>query len=284
MRVHHLDCCTMCPATGKLLNDQGRMVAHCLLVETPRDGLVLVDTGIGLDDCARPRERLGAPFVAITGLRPDPMQTAARQLEQLGFRREDVRHIVVTHLDLDHAGGLPDFPHATVHVHGDEHQAAVVVRAFAERPRYRECHWAHGPKFAKYSELAGDRWFGFDRAKPLSGLSTDEIVAIPLAGHSRGHSVIAVKSDRWLLHAGDAYFHEGTVDESREKPRFGVAAFERTVAWDFARVRENHRRLRELHRTHGHELTVFCAHDPNELARARARTQAPASARAHAQA
>jgi glyoxylase-like metal-dependent hydrolase (beta-lactamase superfamily II) len=33
----------------------------------------------------------------------------ARQVERLGYRREDVRHIVLTHLDMDHAGGLRVF-------------------------------------------------------------------------------------------------------------------------------------------------------------------------------
>ncbi|MGZ5970110.1 MAG: MBL fold metallo-hydrolase [Polyangiales bacterium] len=272
MRVHHLDCCTMCPSVGKMLNDQGKMVAHCLLIETDRDGLVLVDTGIGLDDCASPRQRLGGPFVTLVGLRPDPAQTAARQVEALGFSRQDVRHIVVTHLDLDHAGGLPDFPHARVHVHADEHRAAVIVRAIMEKPRYRSCHWAHDPKFELYSETAGEKWFGFEKAKPLAGLSA-EIVAIPLAGHSRGHAAIAVRSNPWLLHAGDAYFHEGVVDETREKPRFGAMSFERIVGFDYARVKENHRRLRELHRAHKDEVTVFSAHDPNEFARLRARAR-----------
>jgi glyoxylase-like metal-dependent hydrolase (beta-lactamase superfamily II) len=255
---------------GSSVNDQGKMVAHCLLIETDRDGLVLVDTGIGLEDCATPRQRLGGMFVSVTGLRPDPLQTAARQVETLGFTRDDVRHIVVTHLDLDHAGGLPDFPHARVHVHADEHRAAVVVRAFAERSRYRECHWAHAPQFQLYSETAGDKWFGFEKAKPLAGLSA-EIVAIPLPGHTRGHAAIAVRSDRWLLHAGDAFFHEGVIDTTREKPRFGAMAFERLVGVDYAQVKENHRRLRELHESRKDEVSVFCAHDPNQFARHRAR-------------
>jgi glyoxylase-like metal-dependent hydrolase (beta-lactamase superfamily II) len=268
----------MCPTLGNMVNDQGRMVAHCLLIETERDGLVLVDTGIGLEDCATPRQRLSGAFVAVTGLNPDPLQTAARQVETLGFKREDVRHIVVTHLDLDHAGGLPDFPHARVHVHSDEHRAAVVVRAFKERSRYRTCHWAHSPKFELYSETAGDRWFGFEKAKPLAGLSA-EIVAIPLPGHTQGHAAIAVRGDRWLLHAGDAFFHEGVVDSAREKPRFGAMAFERLVAFDYSRVKQNHRRLRELHDTHKDEVTVFCAHDPNQFARLRAGSVEPKQAR-----
>lgn len=267
MRVHHLDCCSMCPRAGRLVNDQGRMVSHCLLVETDRHGLVLVDTGIGLADCASPAARLGRPFVALTGLVANAQATAVCQVEALGFRRNDVRHIVVTHLDLDHAGGLPDFPRATVHVHDNEHRAAVVVRAFADRGRYRACHWAHAPSFRLYDEVDGERWFGFERARPLDGLP-DEIVAIPLFGHTRGHVAVAVnRGDRWLLHAGDAYFHEGAVDPSRESPRFGARLFERLVAWDHPRVVQNHARLRELRQRHGDEVTVFSAHDPNEFAR-----------------
>lgn len=257
----------MCPVAGTMVNAQGRMVAHCLLIETERDGLVLVDTGIGLDDCARPHERLGAPFVALVGLRPDRGQTAAGHVERLGFRREDVRHVVLTHLDLDHAGGLPDFPHARVHVHVAEHRAAVVARAFLDAGRYRACQWAHGPDFALYDQLAGEPWFGFDRARPLEGLPP-EIVAIPLAGHTRGHAAIAVKTAKgWLLHAGDAYFHEGVVDSTRERPRFGARAFERAVAWDYALVERNHTRLAELWQSHHDEVSVFCAHDPNEFSR-----------------
>ncbi|WP_157871168.1 MBL fold metallo-hydrolase, partial [Streptomyces aurantiacus] len=45
-------------------------------------------------------------------LRPalDLRETALHQIRQLGFRAEDVTHIVVTHFDADHVGGLADFP------------------------------------------------------------------------------------------------------------------------------------------------------------------------------
>lgn len=246
------------------------MVCHCLLIETERDGLVLVDSGMGLDDCARPSERMGGAFVKVAGWRPEPSQTAVRQVERLGFRREDVRHIVVTHLDLDHAGGLADFPHAQVHVHASEHRAAVVTRALADRARYRACHWAHGPRFSLYEQLAGERWLGFERARPFEGMDA-EIFALPLPGHTQGHAAIGVRTEQgYLLHAGDAYFHEGTVDSTRERPRFGARAFERAVAWDYRLVERNHARLRQLAQDHGGEVRVFCAHDPNEYDRLRA--------------
>ena len=63
MHVHHLNAGTMCPMSARLVNGQGglfkraRLVCHVLLLET-EDGLVLVDTGLGLGDIAKP-ERLG---------------------------------------------------------------------------------------------------------------------------------------------------------------------------------------------------------------------------------
>src|SRR4051812_2750245 len=122
-RVHHINCATMCPVAGFLLGSKtrgrGRMVAHCLLVETARDGLVLVDTGFGSRDVDGSTKLSGA-FRQLVGPTLDHAETAISQLAGLGYRPEDVRHIVVTHLDLDHAGGLVDFPHAKVHLHARE--------------------------------------------------------------------------------------------------------------------------------------------------------------------
>src|SRR4051812_19320612 len=105
MRIHHLDCGTLCPISSRLVNGEGGwlsrgiMVCHCLLIEAA-DGLILVDTGLGTADVDDPRRRLGGDFLRMTSPRLLREQTALAQLERLGFRREDVRHIVPTHLDL----------------------------------------------------------------------------------------------------------------------------------------------------------------------------------------
>jgi glyoxylase-like metal-dependent hydrolase (beta-lactamase superfamily II) len=44
------------------------------------------------------------------------VETAIAQIEALGFSWEDVKHIALTHFHYDHAGGLPDFPGAKVHI------------------------------------------------------------------------------------------------------------------------------------------------------------------------
>ena len=52
MKVHHLNCGTMHPVKGP------ECVCHVLLLETD-NGLVLVDSGFGIDDCADPKGRIG---------------------------------------------------------------------------------------------------------------------------------------------------------------------------------------------------------------------------------
>ena len=142
MKVHHLNCGTMNPpATASV-------VCHVLLVETD-SGLVLIDTGFGAHDCADPAGRVG-PLRHM--LRPvlSHEETAAHQVEQLGFRRGDVRHIVVTHLDLDHIGGLSDFPHAQIHVTAAEALGAITSPSRFEKTRYRCAQWAHQPKIVEH--------------------------------------------------------------------------------------------------------------------------------------
>jgi glyoxylase-like metal-dependent hydrolase (beta-lactamase superfamily II) len=235
-----------------------------LIVETDSSGIVVVDTGLGLEDVAAPKERLGSMFVALTSPRLDPEQCAARQVERLGYARKDVRHVIVTHLDVDHAGGLPDFPEATIHIHAPEHEAAMARRTFMERERYRPKQWAHGPKWQTY-EAGGETWKGLRAVRQLVGLGP-EFLILPTEGHTRGHAAIAVDTGTgFLVHAGDAYFfHE---EMNLEAPRCtpALAFFQRTVAIDDALRRENQARLRELKRANG-DVTIFSAHSDYELA------------------
>jgi len=269
LRIHHLNTASFCPFGGRLLDGGGRvlraarLVTHSLLIETGA-GLVLVDTGLGLDDVAHPAERLGAASLALLRPRLEPAETAVRQVEWLGFRREDVRHVVLTHLDMDHAGGLPDFPTATVHVYGAELYAATIRATARERQRYRPIHWAHGPRWRTY-DVRGERWFGFEAVRQLEGLPP-EILLVPLPGHTRGHCGVAVQGPQgWLLHAGDAYFFHGEIHEAHGRCPSGLAFFQKAMEIDPVARRHNRQRLRELVRAHAGEVRVFSAHDPREL-------------------
>ncbi|MDI2130313.1 MBL fold metallo-hydrolase [Yinghuangia seranimata] len=267
MRVHHLNCGSMVEIDHADGPDSplapARAVCHCLLVETDSDGLVLVETGLGTNDVARPAETLGADWVAVAGPVLDLEETALHQVRRLGYDPSDVRHIVLTHLDRDHAGGLPDFPDATVHLHKAEHEAGLT----SGLDRYRAAQIAHGPKWATYVEDQGDAWFGFDAVRQLDGL-TDDILLIPLGGHTEGHTAVAVRDGAtWLLHCGDAYFYHGEVDpdQPRSHPLLDLVQVGGEV--DRPLRLANHARLRELVRLHNGEVEVFSSHDPWEIAR-----------------
>lgn len=237
-----------------------RLVSHCLLIEAG-DDLVLVDTGFGTGDAADPT-RLGQPLRAI--VRPEclPHETAIRQTEDLGVDPGDVRHIAVTHLDADHAGGLGDFPAAEVHVLALE-LAAAQAPPLHERRRYIRAHWSHRPKWVEY-EVGGDSWFGFDSVRLLPSLDV-EIAMVPLLGHSAGHAGIAVNTrDGWLLHCGDAFFHRGEVATPPSCPA-GLRLFQNVVGHDAKTRRHNQERLRDLAREHRDDVRLICSHDPEQF-------------------
>jgi glyoxylase-like metal-dependent hydrolase (beta-lactamase superfamily II) len=234
MRIHHLNTGTMCPAGRRFVNGTGglfqraRMVCHCLLIET-NDGLALVDTGIGLDDIAQP-QRLGRRWLRQTAPRLDPSETAVQQVKALGHSPSDVRHLLLTHLDRDHAGGVPDFPKAKVHVHRREHEMAVSQKIAAPKGRYITEQWQHGPDWMLYGE-GGDDWFGFQGVRALGDHEPD-ILMIPLPGHTLGHCGIAVRGkDKWLLHAGDSYFFHGQLQAKVRMPVV-LGYFQRKVDMD----------------------------------------------------
>jgi glyoxylase-like metal-dependent hydrolase (beta-lactamase superfamily II) len=260
MAVYHLNCGSMQPYWPRV-----QVIVYCLLVETD-DGLLLVDTGLGMGDHLNP-SRLMRVFTALMRSPRDPEETAIRQIARLGHDRGDVRHIVCTHLHLDHAGGLPDFPQARVHVHRPEYEAAMARRGIWGK-FYRPEHWAHGPSWVPY-DLGDETWFGFPCMPVEEGLSP-RVLLVPLPGHTAGHCGVVVETEGgWLLHCGDAAspfyegsdpYHSGDID-----PNW----LARTLSGTHAP------RLRALVRAHGDEVRVISGHDSRSFARHRS----PGSAR-----
>jgi glyoxylase-like metal-dependent hydrolase (beta-lactamase superfamily II) len=267
MKVHHLNSGTFRPMGGRLVSDDvrglrgARAVSHCLLIVTESAGLILVDTGPGasLRSAGRTVE-----LMFNAALRPDYVrsETPTAQVKRLGFDPADVRHILLTHLDPDHIGGLVEFPWAQVHLAQRELDAAVEPRYLRERA-YSSGQWAHGVDWAPISD-SRETWKGVPNARTIDGLP-EEIVAVALPGHTRGHTGYAIERGgehgaKWLLHGGDSHFSRFQIDPDAPKAPPMIRAFYRLAQYDPHVQQQTLARLIELH--DDPDVDIICSHDP----------------------
>jgi len=261
MKIHHLNCGSLCPCGGKLPKSifPSELVCHCLMIESEQ-GLILIDSGLGKKDIENPK-RLGL-ISSILGIKKDLKLSAIDQIKNLGFSKNDVRHIIPTHLDLDHAGGINDFPNAIVHTSKSEYSSALFPKSINEKTRYRQSNWNENTKWQIYDDKAksyGEKWFGFNSVREVEGLPSD-ILLIPLPGHSKGHFGIAIQNNEgWLLHAGDSYFNTNEISLNR-KPLLGLSIFQRLIHQSYKNAINNQQQLIRLKNSES-KVKIICSHD-----------------------
>ncbi|WOE43174.1 MBL fold metallo-hydrolase [Acinetobacter chinensis] len=270
MKIYHLNCGTLCPLCAKLINghgtfiEPGRLICHCLLIEH-QNKLMMVDTGIGLKDIQQPDQRLGKFFQKSFKPKLAVQETAFEQIKMLGYKPEDVTDLFPTHLDLDHAGGFSDFPQAKVHIYKPELDQ-ILYPSFKDKIRFRKNQFTPSPHWKTY-EQTDSVWFGLEAISLKNQLGIN-LFMIPLTGHTKGHTGIAIQQDsgKWLLHCGDAYYHHSQLDADNRMPS-GLRLFEKLVQAVPAQRIKNLNTLKQLKRKHSDEIEFFCAHDPVELNR-----------------
>ncbi|MBA4192386.1 MAG: MBL fold hydrolase [Planctomycetaceae bacterium] len=247
-RIHHLNCGTLqSPPNPKAS-------CHCLLLEDD-SGLALIDTGIGLLDVRHPLDRIGQALIDAAGFQFNEDETAFRQVQRLGLDPSSVRHVVLTHGDPDHTGGLADFPSAQVHVSTEEHP-----RISQGHWRYLPAHFEHGVNWKTHPK-GSDEWFGLEARRVDLGFSS-EVFLVPLFGHTLGHCGVAIRQgERWMLHVGDAYYLR--VELERDDHPVSLLTAQR--ADDNARRLESLEQLRRLVRDHAGQVDLFGYHDFGEF-------------------
>ena len=262
-QVHHLHCGRMCPLFAPLFGQKGakaEIVCHCLLIETDQ-GLVLVDTGLGVQDYLHPQLRLGRLIPKLSRIQHDLALTALAQIQKLGFKSSDVKHILLSHLDFDHAGGIADFPNAMVHVLSTEFNASFNLST-KHKMRYRPQQFQNHRYWNFIDPQVGEAWFNLSRIRSFQ-LFQDEILMIALPGHSTGHCGIAIRqATGWLLYCGDAYYSHLSLD-----PNNKLSILNRTeqfLAENNTLRLESLNKLQDLSQMHS-EIEIICAHDPIEL-------------------
>lgn len=261
MRIQHLNCGTMHP-----VGSSEHLVAHVVVVEGEH-GLTLIDSGFGSQDAENWRHRLGSSQHL---LRPtySPEETAHAQLRALGYDPGDVKHVVLTHFDADHVGGLVDFPHAQVHLLRAERDAVLAPRTLLEKSRYLPGTRAHAPHLVAHDIDRSNSWQGLSGAIRLHEVD-ERIVLLAMHGHTRGHAAVGLDLEgRALLHVGDTFYHRGQVGDADRAP-FSLVAMGRFTNHAHAEVLRHRGELKELLERPDAELLVVSAHDPVLLERAR---------------
>jgi glyoxylase-like metal-dependent hydrolase (beta-lactamase superfamily II) len=226
-------------------------------VETS-EGLILVDSGMGCRDYSDP-SRLMRIFIYMMGIPRNMEETAAHQVQDLGYQISDVQHIVLTHLHLDHAGGLPDFPQAKVHIYQTEYEAGMRPRTLIERA-YDPSHFSHGPDWVVHGDEEMD-WYGFKSLPIIQGLRP-EIRLVPLPGHTRGHCGVVIATEKgWLLQCGDAAspYHAASDLHELNPSRYALGIVPQWFVYRF--LGPHTPRIRELLQIHEGEIEAISSHD-----------------------
>jgi N-acyl homoserine lactone hydrolase len=189
------------------------------LIRHPGAGPVLVDTGLHPSVAAKPAANLGRTVAGFARPRLDPEESLPAQLRARGIDPREVGLVVMTHLHVDHASGMAEFPRATFIVSEAEWDAATTD----PRPLLRGYRPAHYDYVFDYRTLSYDRggitsYSSFGRTFDLFGDGSVRLAFTP--GHTAGHQcVICRLRERDLVIAGDAIYTHRQLEEAVPQPR-----------------------------------------------------------------
>jgi glyoxylase-like metal-dependent hydrolase (beta-lactamase superfamily II) len=188
------------------------------LVHHPTAGPFLVDTGLHPSIASKPEENLGRLYANFGRPELSPGQDLPAPLRSRGIDPKSIRIVVMTHLHLDHASGMAEFPGATFVLTEQEwHHATTESRPAMHGYRPAHYDYAFDYRTLSYSGERISSYSTFGRTFDLFGDGSVRLAFTP--GHSAGHqSVICRLRDRDLVIAGDAIY---TLDQLKGGPEPG---------------------------------------------------------------
>jgi N-acyl homoserine lactone hydrolase len=220
-----------------------------------RDGLVLFDTGqdraVVTDPNYFPRGATGILYDRLVRFDIAPDHTLTRQLATLGYDIADVHTAVLSHLHLDHIGGLRELSHASIVVSADEWSSVqrplATLRGFLRRHiELAGLHWNR----VHYEPLGDHALTPFATGHDLFG--DGSLVLLPTPGHTPGSMSLLVRRPDGapLLMVGDLTYNAHL-----------LAAGHVPGVGDKKQMRLAVARVNALRHTYP-SLTVLAAHDP----------------------
>ncbi|MBI5310490.1 MAG: N-acyl homoserine lactonase family protein [Actinobacteria bacterium] len=182
------------------------------LVEHPTAGHVLIDTGAPAAAAHDLKSAFGRLGAAIFNVRMNSEDSVAAQLRELGVEPREIKTVVMTHLHLDHAGSIGEFPHSVFVVAKREWETAHAPRGFVRGYIRKQYEHAFDYRLLDYEADAINSFAAFGRAFDLFGDGSVTLVSTP--GHSAGHQSIVLRlSGREALICGDAAYTRRTLTD-----------------------------------------------------------------------
>ena len=183
------------------------------LVHHPGVGPILVDTGLHPSVARDPRDNMGRLAARLFEL--EEGADVPSQLRERGLRPADIAVVILTHLHLDHASAISEFPEAVFVVSAPEWKVATEKPSL--RHGYRPAHYDFGFDYVTVdfdSDLV-ESYGSFGRTFDLFGDGTVRLAFTP--GHSEGHmSVILGLPRRDFVVAGDVIHYWRHLDGAPE--------------------------------------------------------------------
>jgi N-acyl homoserine lactone hydrolase len=173
-------------------------------IEHP-EGVIVVDTGSGAHLKRLPRWHPYFQFAVRFDIEPE--QEMGPQLRSLGIGAGDVTTVVLTHLHVDHDGGLAHFPSSRILADSDE--IARTAGMSGALLGYLPSRW---PKWFDPRPLAWQPLRHGPFARNARITDAGDIIAVPTPGHTPSHiSVLVRDGDEEIMLAGDASYLESTM-------------------------------------------------------------------------
>jgi glyoxylase-like metal-dependent hydrolase (beta-lactamase superfamily II) len=174
------------------------------LVEHPEAGAVLIDTGLHPSCATDVAGNMGRAGKILYRVRMEHDQSLRSELPRRGVQPADVRVVVITHLHIDHASAVSEFPNATFLL--DAHEWAAAADGGWRRGYHtRQFDHAFDWRMLDYGSDAVQSFAGFARTVDLLGDGSVRLVSTP--GHTPGHQSVVVRTaGRELLILGDAAY------------------------------------------------------------------------------
>jgi glyoxylase-like metal-dependent hydrolase (beta-lactamase superfamily II) len=183
------------------------------IVEHPVAGLFVIDTGFHGSVAVDPKKNMGPILGRLFNTTMGPDEGLPDQIRARGLDPADVKYVVMTHLHVDHASGVAQFPAATFIVTAREWKAATEEKGLTDGYVKRQFDHAFDWRTIDFDGDEVNSFASFGRTLDLFGDGSVRLAYTP--GHTLGHVsvVLRTKSGEFLITA-DAAYTMRTVRES----------------------------------------------------------------------